>query len=82
MEIVCYTGTVILIACDYTPAYSCKCDGQLLNITDHSDLFSLLSTKFGGDGVKTFALPNMMGLEPIPGLNYIMEPSGIYPQRP
>ncbi|WP_430411015.1 phage tail protein [Kordia sp.] len=36
-----------------------KCDGQLLNISDYGILFSLLGTTYGGDGITTFALPDL-----------------------
>lgn len=37
------------------------CNGQLLSISQNSALFSLLGTTFGGDGVTTFALPDLRG---------------------
>lgn len=35
------------------------CNGQTLNISEYSALYSLIGTKYGGDGVTTFALPNL-----------------------
>ncbi|HZZ21748.1 MAG TPA: tail fiber protein [Roseiarcus sp.] len=37
------------------------CDGQLLPIDLNQALFDLLGTTYGGDGVTTFALPNLQG---------------------
>lgn len=37
------------------------CDGRLLSISENTALFSLLGTTFGGDGVTTFALPDLRG---------------------
>ena len=37
------------------------CDGQLLPISSYSALFSILGTTYGGDGVSTFALPDLQG---------------------
>jgi microcystin-dependent protein len=37
------------------------CDGQLLPINQNQALFSLLGTTYGGNGVTTFALPNLEG---------------------
>lgn len=37
------------------------CDGQLLPINQNQALFSLLGTTYGGDGVTTFALPDLRG---------------------
>jgi microcystin-dependent protein len=41
------------------------CNGQLLSIAQNTALFSLLGTNYGGDGVSTFALPNLEGRVPI-----------------
>lgn len=35
------------------------CRGQILSIKNHEALFSLLGTRFGGDGIQTFALPDL-----------------------
>ena len=35
------------------------CRGQILSIAQNNALFALLGTKFGGDGIKTFALPDL-----------------------
>jgi Phage Tail Collar Domain len=37
------------------------CDGSILAIAGHRQLFSILGKTFGGDGKKTFALPNSHG---------------------
>lgn len=37
------------------------CDGSVLPIAQNQALFSLLGVRFGGDGVKTFALPDLRG---------------------
>jgi microcystin-dependent protein len=37
------------------------CNGALLSIQQNSALFSLLGTYYGGNGVTTFGLPNLMG---------------------
>jgi microcystin-dependent protein len=33
------------------------CDGRLLAVADHQELFALIGNKFGGDGIAEFALP-------------------------
>jgi microcystin-dependent protein len=50
------------------------CNGQLLSISQYTALFSLFGTTYGGDGVQTFALPNLQSRVPIhqgtgPGLS-------------
>jgi microcystin-dependent protein len=52
-----------------------KAEGQLLAISSNTALFSILGTTFGGDGRRTFALPDLRGRSPIgqgqgPGLGY------------
>jgi microcystin-dependent protein len=41
------------------------CNGQLLPINQNQALFSLLGTTYGGDGMRTFALPNLQGRVPM-----------------
>ena len=41
------------------------CNGQLLAINQNQALFSLLGTTYGGNGITTFALPNLQGRVPI-----------------
>lgn len=37
------------------------CNGQLLAVQDYQALFSLIGYMYGGNGVSTFALPNLQG---------------------
>lgn len=41
------------------------CEGQILPINQNVALFSLLGTTYGGDGVRTFALPDLRGRVPV-----------------
>jgi microcystin-dependent protein len=41
------------------------CNGQLLSIAQNQALFAILGTTYGGDGVTTFALPNLQGRVPV-----------------
>ena len=41
------------------------CNGQLLKISQHTAVFEILGTTYGGDGVNTFALPDLRGRVPI-----------------
>lgn len=47
------------------PAGWAFCNGQLLVVGDNQALFSLLGTTYGGDGVNTFALPDLRGRVPV-----------------
>ncbi len=52
--VVPYAGT--LVPAGWTPA-----DGRLLSIAGYPGLFAVLGTTYGGDGVTTFALPDLRG---------------------
>ncbi len=39
--------------------------GQILSVIDHPILFTALSNAFGGNGLSTFALPDLQGRHPI-----------------
>jgi microcystin-dependent protein len=41
------------------------CDGQILSIANNTSLFALLGTNYGGNGITTFALPDLRGRVPI-----------------
>jgi microcystin-dependent protein len=41
------------------------CDGAILNIGQNIALYSLLGATYGGDGIQTFALPDLRGRLPI-----------------
>lgn len=58
-------GTIISYIGKTAPADYLACDGAEYNITDYPDLSSFITTQFGsvsffgGDGTKTFAVPNL-----------------------
>ena len=63
----------------FTPLRWLRCEGQELSISQNTALFALLGPQFGGDGVTTFALPDMRGKEPIPNTHYYIAVEGIFP---
>jgi microcystin-dependent protein len=58
-------GLIITVGGIYAPSGYFPCDGRLLAIADYEALFSLLGTTYGGDGVTTFAIPDLRGRVPI-----------------
>lgn len=46
------------------------CHGQEMRIQQHPGLFSLLGTYFGGDGTRTFKLPDLRIKDPDNGQYY------------
>lgn len=60
-----FIGEIRLFAHGVTPSDWMACDGQLLTITkDTTALFSVIGNRFGGDGMRNFALPNLNGRAP------------------
>ncbi len=69
-----FLGGIVLFAGNFPPVGWALCQGQLIPISQNSALFSLLGTTYGGNGVTTFALPDLRGRVPIgfgqgPGLS-------------
>ena len=74
----CTLGEVILTAGPV--ANGVPANGQLLPIDQYAALFSLLGTTYGGDGITTFALPNLGAAAPN-GLTYSICVVGVFPTR-
>lgn len=51
-------GDVLLWAPEHAPRGWAFCDGRLFSPGRQPELFALLGTQYGGDGVTTFALPD------------------------
>lgn len=60
-----FIGEIRRVAFNFAPKYWALCNGQLLSIAQNQALFSLLGTSYGGNGVNTFALPDLRGSAPI-----------------
>ena len=80
-------GEIKLFAGSFQPRNWLFCDGQVLEVMNNPALFSVLGSKYGGDGRRTFALPK---IQPVLGaetktayddLNYIICVQGMYPSR-
>jgi microcystin-dependent protein len=69
-----YIGEIRIFAGNFAPLGWAFCNGQLMAVSQHDALFSLIGTIYGGDGQTTFALPDLRGRLPIhagtgPGLS-------------
>ncbi|WP_430408560.1 phage tail protein [Kordia sp.] len=60
-----FIGEIKTVGFGVVPNGWAKCDGQLLNISEHTTLFNLFGTTYGGDGSTTFGLPDLRGRSPI-----------------
>ncbi|MCX6950885.1 MAG: tail fiber protein [Verrucomicrobia bacterium] len=56
-----FLGEIRLFAFSLIPRGWTPCNGQLLPIATNQALFSILGTYYGGDGITTFALPDLRG---------------------
>jgi len=77
-----FVGQIEMFAGNFAPVGWMFCEGQLLSISENPTLFNLIGTTYGGDGVQTFALPDLRGRVIIsagqgPGLsNYVIGQTG------
>ncbi len=79
-----YLGFVFTIATDFCPQGTAPTQGQLLPIKQNQALYSLLGTRYGGDGKTTFALPRMQGARTDTGapLSSCIAMLGVFPTPP
>lgn len=77
-----YISQIEIFGFNFAPKGWAFCAGQTLSIQQNQALFALLGTTYGGNGVQTFALPDLRGRLPLgygqgPGLsNYDLGQAG------
>ena len=54
-----FIGEICEYGFDYAPEGWADCAGQLMQISQNNALYALLGTRYGGDGIHTFALPDL-----------------------
>jgi microcystin-dependent protein len=69
-----FLGEIRIFGGNFAPNDWAFCNGQIMSIAQNNALFSLLGTIYGGDGIQTFALPDLRGRVPLsfgqgPGLS-------------
>jgi microcystin-dependent protein len=69
-----FIGEIRMFGGNFAPLDWALCNGQMMAISQNTALFALLGTIYGGDGVNTFALPNLQSRFPVhqgqgPGLS-------------
>lgn len=60
-----FIGEVQMFGGNFAPRGWALCDGQLLAVASNDALFSLLGTRYGGDGRTSFGLPDLRSRIPI-----------------
>lgn len=72
-----FLGEIKLVSWPFAPQGWASCDGRLLKIRDNRDLYAVLGLTYGGDGVNTFALPDLRGRAPMhPGPDFAVGSRG------
>ncbi|MDX2282451.1 MAG: tail fiber protein [Saprospiraceae bacterium] len=69
-----FVAEIRIFPFNFAPQGWAFCNGQILPISQNTALFSLLGTTYGGNGLNTFALPDLQGKAPMhpgqgPGLS-------------
>ena len=75
----CVIGEIQLTAGNVT-AGGMPANGQVLAISQYDALFTLIGATYGGNGVTTFALPDLRALAP-DHMTYSICTEGLYPSR-
>ncbi len=73
-------GQIALFPFAFVPAGWLLCDGRLLASEAYAALFALLGARFGGDGVATFALPDLRDKAPDRNTAYCIAIYGALPK--
>jgi microcystin-dependent protein len=60
-----FLGDIRMFAGNFAPRGNALCNGQLLPVSQNTALFSLIGTTYGGDGINTFALPDLRSRFPV-----------------
>lgn len=60
-----FLGQIMMSGFIFAPKGFAACNGALLSISQNPALFALLGTNFGGDGISTFALPDLRSRTPV-----------------
>ncbi len=85
-----FIGSIMWVAFTFAPVGTLEANGQCLQVGNNQALFSLLYTRYGGDGRTNFCLPDLRPKDkdgrPDPnwgnGPRAVVVTEGIYPQRP
>ncbi len=60
-----FIGEIRTIGYSWAPIGWALCNGQLLSIAEHAELFAVLGTAYGGDGIMNFGVPDLRGRTPV-----------------
>jgi len=82
-----FLGMIKLFPYQFVPMYWQECNGATLSVQANSALFTLIGTRFGGNGTSQFKVPDLTNALPYPGASgqkayvYCIATAGIYPTQ-
>ncbi|RAU20288.1 phage tail protein [Paramagnetospirillum kuznetsovii] len=76
-----FIGSICTMSTNFCPEGFLPADGRALPVNQNAALYSLMGTRFGGDGKTTFQIPNLISADK-PNLITCIAAQGIYPPRP
>lgn len=60
-----WAGEIRVFPFGFAPEHWAACDGTVLKIVDHTMLYAVIGHRYGGDGRRTFALPDLRDRVPV-----------------
>jgi microcystin-dependent protein len=60
-----FVGELRCFGFSFAPVDWAQCNGQLISISQNATLFDLIGTTYGGDGINTYALPDLRSRVPV-----------------
>jgi len=60
-----FIGEIQMWGCNFAPKNWAFCNGTIISVNEQQVLYALLGTTYGGDGVKSFALPDLRARTPL-----------------
>ena len=83
-----FLGSILWLTFNFAPVGTVPAEGQCMSIMQNQALYSLMGTKYGGDGRQTFCLPDLRPKNQNGqpdwgnGPRAVIFVNGIYPSRP
>lgn len=82
-----HVGEVMIFGFNFCPHGWTAANGQTLTLSQNTALFSLYSTRFGGNGMTTFGVPKQTVITGpvggnVPSMTVCVATQGVFPQRP
>ena len=79
-----FLGEIRIFPYGYAPDGFLPCDGQVVEVSDYTQLYALIGNKFGGNGPTNFGIPNLNIDDPHTPFEYIkhyIAYNGVWPER-